>query len=205
MNLTDIKELYFITPIENLDSILQHGLLSHNRIKQLKLEHKSIANGAIQERRKNKPVPGGRHKLHDFVNLYFNPRNAMMFKRKDIHVDMCVLGVDVGLLHNRNTIVTDGNASSDYTIFYPASSGIQKLDRNLVFARSWYDDDYFAMLRKKRAICSEALVLNNIPANHIKQVYVSCSENDEKVGAILKKKNFSLAIKVNKKMFFQEG
>src|SRR3989338_7320864 len=120
MNIADIQELYFITPIENLNSIMERGLLSHNRIKQLKLKHRSIANGVIQDRRKDKPVPGGRYKLHDFVNLYFNPRNAMMFKRKDIHADICVLGVDADLLGDKNTIVTDGNASSDYTIFYRA-------------------------------------------------------------------------------------
>ncbi len=205
MNIADIKELYFITPIENLDSILAYGLLSHNRIAQLKIRHKSIANGVIQERRKNKPVPGGKYKLHDFVNLYFNPRNAMMFKRKDMYADMCVLGMDVDLLNSKTTIVTDGNASSDYTIFYSASSGVQRLDKNLVFARSWYDDDYFAMLRKRRAICSEVLVLNNIPANHIRQVYVSCKESAEKIEEILKNKGISLPIKVSGKMFFQEG
>ena|SRR3989338_3159690 len=205
MDIADIKELYFITPIENLDSILTQGLLSHNRIAQLKIRHRSIANGVIQERRKNKPVPGGKYKLHDFVNLYFNPRNAMMFKRKDMHVDMCVLGVDVNLLNSKTTIVTDGNASSDYTIFYPASSGVRHLDKSLVFARSWYDDDYFAMLRKRRAICSEILVLNDIPANHIKQVYVSCDESAGKIKEILANKGISLSIKVNGKMFFQEG
>ncbi len=82
---------------------------------------------------------------------------------------------------------------------------MQRLDKNLVFARSWYDDDYFAMLRKKRAICSEILVLNNIPANHITQVYVSCEDSVGKIKEILQNKNFSLPVKVNGKMFFQEG
>ena len=204
MDIADIKELYFIMPIENLDSILEHGLLSHNRIKQLKLKHRSIANGVIQDRRKDKPVPGGKYKLHDFVNLYFNPRNAMMFKRKDMHADVCVLGVDADLLDDKNTIVTDGNGSSNYTIFYRASLGVQHLDKSLVFTRSWYDEDYFAMLRKRRAVCSEILVLNNIPAGKIKQVYVSCKENVEKTKDILHNRGVSLPVKVNGKMFFQE-
>ncbi|OGX44085.1 MAG: hypothetical protein A3G38_01460 [Omnitrophica WOR_2 bacterium RIFCSPLOWO2_12_FULL_51_8] len=204
MDIADIKEFYFITAIENLDSILAHGLLSHNQIAQLKIRHKSIANGVIQERRKNKPVPGGKYKLHDFVNLYFNPRNAMMFKRKDMHVDMCVLGIASDLFNDRDTIVTDGNASSDYTIFYPVSSGVQRLNKNLVFARSWYDDDYFAMLRKKRAICSEILVLNNIPVNNIKQVYVSCEDSVGKIKDILQNRSLSLPVMVDGKIFFQE-
>lgn len=205
MNITEIEEIYFIAPIENLDSILAHGLLSHNQIAQLKLRHKSIANGVIQERRKNKPVPGGKYKLHDFVNLYFNPRNAMMFKRKEIHADMCVLGIDRNLLNDRTAIITDGNASSDYTIFYPASSGVQHLDKNLVFAHSWYDDDYFDMLRKKRAVCSEVLVLDNVPANQIRQIYVSSEQNIGKIKEILQKKNVSLPIKIKGTMFFREG
>ena len=83
MNQADIKELYFITHIDNIKSILQHGILCYNKAK--KILCKSIADYEIQKRSDKVVIPGGKLKLHDYANLYFNPRNAMMFKRKDIH------------------------------------------------------------------------------------------------------------------------
>ena len=82
MNRADIKELYFITPIDNMASIFKHGLLSHNKIKASRLSHKSVAHGDVQKRREDKVIPGGKRKLHDYVNLYFNPRNSMMYSRE---------------------------------------------------------------------------------------------------------------------------
>ncbi len=113
MNRSDIKELYFITPIDNLPSIFKYGLLSHNKIKAMRLGHKSIADDEVQKRRANKVIPGGKGKLHDYVNLYFNPRNAMMYKRKNDHGQICVLGVNVMVLDQPNTIITDGNAAAE--------------------------------------------------------------------------------------------
>jgi hypothetical protein len=47
----DIEELYYITPITNVVSIMQHGILSNKLSK--KLPHKSVAMEVIQTRRKN--------------------------------------------------------------------------------------------------------------------------------------------------------
>ena len=96
MNRADIKEFYFITPIDNIASIFEYGLLSHNKIKASRLSHKSVAHGDVQKRREDKVIPGGRRKLHDYVNLYFNPRNSMMYSRKNLHEDLCVLAIDAG-------------------------------------------------------------------------------------------------------------
>jgi hypothetical protein len=56
MNRSDITELHYISPIENIPSILKHGILSHNRAK--KINHYSVAMLEIQERRKDKQIPG---------------------------------------------------------------------------------------------------------------------------------------------------
>jgi len=74
MNRTDLQELHYITPIANLPSIRQHGLLSHNRVK--KLPSQSIAMPEIQERRERVQIPGGQP-LHNYVNFYINARNPI--------------------------------------------------------------------------------------------------------------------------------
>jgi len=56
MNRADLRELHYITPIANLDSILQHGILSKRRAERM--NPKSIAMEEVQEIRENKKVPG---------------------------------------------------------------------------------------------------------------------------------------------------
>src|SRR5208282_3808053 len=95
MNRSDLKELHCITPIENLHSIFELGILSFNEVKKLK--HKSIAMGEIQDRRENKELPNGK-RLHDYANLYFHARNPMMYKRKEEHQKLCILKVKPDIL-----------------------------------------------------------------------------------------------------------
>ena len=78
----DVRELHYITPIENLPSILEKGILSHKLAS--KIPHLSVALDVIQERRKNKIIPRGRP-LHDYVNLYFDARNPMLYRRLEQH------------------------------------------------------------------------------------------------------------------------
>jgi hypothetical protein len=63
----ELEELHYITPLSNVASILQHGLLSHIRV--AKLKHTSVAMQEIQDRRSNVRVPGGR-KLHEYVHMW---------------------------------------------------------------------------------------------------------------------------------------
>jgi hypothetical protein len=80
MNRDEIIELYFIAPIANVPSIMQHGILSHKLAQQI--AHDSVAMQEIQERRRNKQIPGAR-RLHEYANLYFDAHNPMLSKRRE--------------------------------------------------------------------------------------------------------------------------
>lgn len=56
MKKSEIKELYHITHIENLPSILEKGLLSHKRVS--KITHRRIDNKEVQSKREKKNIPG---------------------------------------------------------------------------------------------------------------------------------------------------
>ena len=77
MNREDITELHYITPIENVPSILEYGILSNR--KAARLPHTSVAMEEVQDRRRNKQIPGARS-LHNYVNLYFDAHNPMLNK-----------------------------------------------------------------------------------------------------------------------------
>jgi hypothetical protein len=154
----ELTELHFITAILNVPSILQHGILSHNEIKQRRLEHVSVAMQEIQDRRDKVTVPGNR-KLHDFTNLYFNARNPMMFTRQEQHRDLCVLRISKSILRERGVVISDRNASGGYARFAAYPDGLLAIDCETVFARSWnHPDDFFAHWRHKAAMCAEVLV-----------------------------------------------
>jgi hypothetical protein len=93
MNRDDITELHFIAPITNVPSIMQHGILSHKLSGQI--HHHSVAMPEIQERRKNKQIPGART-LHDYANLYFDAHNPMLSKLRARNDDICILRIDKG-------------------------------------------------------------------------------------------------------------
>ena len=77
MNREDLSELHYISPIANLVSIMQRGILSNRRA--AKLQHQSVAKQEVQDLRAKVRVPGGRA-LHEYANLYICARNPMLYK-----------------------------------------------------------------------------------------------------------------------------
>lgn len=133
MTRSDVKELHYISHIDNLVSIFKYGILCHNKAKKIKF--KSVADEEVQKRREKVVIPGGRHKLHDYANLYFNARNPMMFKRKDMHKELAVLRIDSAILDKPDVIISDMNASSGHVRFYPSPEGLKHLNKNLDFCK----------------------------------------------------------------------
>ena len=169
MERRDLDELHSIQPIANVPSILERGILSHNRARRV--EHIDVAAPEVQDRRAEVVVPGGR-RLHDYANLYFDARNPMMSRRRARHAELCVLRVSCDVLDLPGVVVTDGNASSGYIRFGAAADGLEFIDRELVFATWWTDADPFEQMRKKSARCAEVLVPHNVPAEYIMGAYV---------------------------------
>ena len=52
-----VTELHCIMPMDNIASVLAHGILSYERASKLK--HHSVAMQPVQDRRDQKVVPGG--------------------------------------------------------------------------------------------------------------------------------------------------
>ena len=75
----DIKNLYYITHIDNLPSILERGILSHERIEEEGVQPTRIYNTDIVNRRRGKNTPDQKS-LWSYANLYFQPRNPMMYR-----------------------------------------------------------------------------------------------------------------------------
>lgn len=164
-----VTELHYITPLANLSSIVTHGVLSHNLA--ARLSHTSVALNSVQDRRARRRVPRGRP-LHDYANLYFDARNAMMYKLKRGDVPLTVVRLDPAVLDLPGSIITDGNAASNDTIFLASPSGLARLNEDRVYADSWDNEDYWTKIELKRARCAELLVPDRVKPSLILGCYV---------------------------------
>ncbi len=195
MRRNELTELHYITPISNVASILQRGILSHVRCQAV--PHLSVAMEVIQDRREGVKVPGGRP-LHEYANLYICARNPMLYKRGGQHEELCVLRVTPDVLDLPGVVVTSGNASSDYVRFGAGAAGLGIVDRALTFAEYWTSQDLIEYFRRKSAKCAEVLVPDRVAPEHIVGAYISCAAGQ----AALRAADAALQSTIDRHLFF---
>lgn len=189
-------ELHFITAIANMPSILARGILSHRRARSC--PHQSVAMPEIQERRKNKQIPGARS-LHEYANLYFDAHNPMLSMRRTENDSLCVLRVTPDVLDLAGVIIADRNAASDWAKFLPVDAGLQQIDSERVFARYWtHPDNPYEEMSHKSEKCAEALVPDCVETRFIVGAYVANQTALSAFNAL----NTGLPVQVNGDMFF---
>jgi hypothetical protein len=197
MRQEELEELHYITLIGNVASILTKGILSHHLAERV--PHESVAMQEIQDIRSNKVVPGGR-KLHEYANMYFNARNAMLYLRSNAHAQLCVLRISHAILDLDGVIVTDRNAASSAR-FSPVSTGLALINRDLVFAEYWnHPGDAIGSYNHKKIMCAEVLVPNFIPFDYIFGAYVSCIQSQTALLAVAP----DLEVTIDPHFFFLE-
>jgi len=194
---TNMTGLYNIMPIENIPSIVRKGILSNNKAE--KVRHESVAMQEIQDHRDQIKVPNGLY-LHDYANLYFDPRNPMMYKRRDCAESLCVLKISLDVLDVENVVVSDRNASSIYARFFTPAEGIEILNFAKIFAKSWTDPaNLFNEWANKSIKCAEVLIPNCVPYEFI----VAAAVLNETAKQNLIGKGFDKGIVVSGGMFFR--
>ena len=197
MNFEDIQELHYITHIGNVQSICENGILSHKYAG--KVSHISVASPDVQERRARKIIPGGKS-LHDYVNLYFDARNPMLYFLKDQHAELCILCINPAVMELTGVIISDRNSSSEYARFSKYPEGLARLNAEVIFARYWtHPDNPFLEMEHKSIKCAEVLVPDNIDPQFITGCYVSCDAALER----FKMKNVSVSAILKSFMFFR--
>jgi hypothetical protein len=198
MDRSDVKELYFITLISNVRSIINHGILPHN--KSIQIPHDdSIAMLEMQEKRKIKKIPGTNKKLHDYANLYFDAHNPMLSRRRDRNNETCVLRIDANVLDLQGVIIADQNASSEYVRFYPVTQGLAAIDKNRLFAKYWtHPENLYEEWAHKSIKCAEVLVPHKVDSRYILGALVA----NQAALAAFKKLKIRLTVSIKSDIFF---
>lgn len=202
MRRDDLVELHFITPFDNIVSILQGGLRSHALSQEI--PHRSVSSEIVQSKRASKAIPLGRP-LHDYVNLYVCGRNPMLYRLKFTcgYSELCVLSISPEVLDQPGAIVCDCNASSEYARFAPAPEGLEIVDKELVFARNWNHPDPIEKFRHVSIKCAEVLIPDRVDAKYISKAYVSCQESKLALESRLRAAGLNLDVVVDTYLFFK--
>lgn len=180
---TKATGLYYITHVENLPSLLERGILSHNRVAQEGIQSRKIYDSSIVERRGDKRVPGG-ESLWGFANLYFQPRNAMLFRviAENSADSIAVVSVRPAILSREDIYIADGNAANDETEIHPAAEGRKRVTE----IRRQADREFWsAETGSKRRLMAECLVPDHVDPSQIQEIYVGSPETANRVKGLL--------------------
>lgn len=190
-----IDYLYHMTYIDNLASIIENGLLSHNEVYRRGLIEADISDPNVQDIRAGIVDPFYNRPLHEYVPLYFSPRNPMLYRRREIQEDIVILGLSSEILSESNTLFTDGNAAASETLFYRGIQMLNQLPWRSIRSRSWTDIE-----DGKRRKCAEVLVYSKIDSSKIQIIF--CYSEKHREAIITAKHGTPIIGRVNKKLYF---
>lgn len=186
------NSLYYICHVDNLPSILDKGILSRNQVNEL--QHQDIHDEGVLHRRSSVPLPNGRP-LPDYANLYFHPRNAMLYRLicNDERKKFVILQISPAVLDQPDVFFSDRNAAASTVNFYRDIKYLSKVDDKVFKKDYWTDSD-----DTKQKMMAEVLVRNKIEANNIIGVYLPQSSSSIRNMA----ENKSISASVEPYMFF---
>lgn len=202
------RELFHLTAIDNLPSIIQRGILPRNEVSSH--DFVDISMSDVQLRRAEKTVDLGKNpsgfrverRLHDLVPFYFTPRNPMTYKRKDKSRELCVLVVPL-LSFCRDDVLfvfSDGNAAAEATEF---AWNIRQLREfvswDVIDAERWID---WPDGRRRR--CAEFIAGGKVDFGHVARVVVASQEGKELVLGHLKRASRSCSVEIDGNSLFDD-
>lgn len=196
---TSIKSLYYITHINNIPSILEQGILSHALVEQRNIPYTPIYDTQIVTNRRTKSTPTG-DSLWDFSNLYFQPRNPMLYRviNEKNKNDVVVIGVRPDVMNLQDVFVTTGNAASSPSQILSVKEGLKAISQmwNVVYNEWWKEED-----GSKRKIMAECLVPDLIMPDYIHTIYVASHVAAKRAKDLVPQSNIPIVPEPH--MFFQ--
>ncbi|WP_028304070.1 DarT ssDNA thymidine ADP-ribosyltransferase family protein [Oceanospirillum maris] len=137
---------YHFTLIDNLESIIDCGLLCTNLKSARGISHENIAEQGIQGRRSTMPVPcSGGNFVHDYVPFYFSKKTSMqlgVINKKNVDQPLLIyFAIPIEILEQKAGVVfSDASANTDAPPnFYNASSAnmLNSLNWDAIDDRKW--------------------------------------------------------------------
>jgi len=159
-----LRALQYIAHLQDLQSILELDLWCRSRVTGSDLAPNEVADAAVVSRRQPKTVGLTNRRLTDYVPLYFNARNAMLWSRKEVWAQLVVLDIAPNVVDLPGTRVTLRNAAAgSKSEDYPVAEGLARIQEGAVYRDGWWDANPEVMRSMKQALQAEVLVPRRVP------------------------------------------
>lgn len=204
-----ISKLFHITHINNLLSICELGLLSRNILIDNSISFYDISLKTVNQRR-SVSEPIFNQSIHDYVPLFFNPKNPMLsylIHTVQLKQNLVVLEVSTDVFKKEHTIFTDGNAAvrstSTYTSktrFFADLFHLGDLNWKVINKEGWNVSN-----DEKNNKSAEVLVFNTVETKYISKIYInSMTANEQENMSIFDKlqQKYAISTELSEKIFF---
>ena len=203
-----IHGLYYFSLLNNLDSILENGILSKNDVERRGINFDIFANQEVQNKRHWKKFnlrsniensnPIYTH-LHSLVPLYFTPKTPTLSAVRYIQNNIFFIQINPEIICNADIsyCFTDGNAASNNTHSYTDLNDLDKLYWNIIHRPYWNN-----FIDGSRIRNSEVLVHPYVKPEYFNKIVVLNVSNQDLVNEKLKQNKISVECEVNLNYFF---
>ncbi|MCX6911291.1 MAG: DarT ssDNA thymidine ADP-ribosyltransferase family protein [Verrucomicrobia bacterium] len=148
--------LWFMTHLDNLESILKRGILCWNLMQGQ--AHRDISNPDVQRRR---------GEMHKYVPLYLADNTAMLYTVVKGDCKIIMLQVNVEAADCEGVRFSDGNAAAHSTRVFDDPTKLSELDWGMILKRS---RAMFGEWKRKRM--AEVLIPSCCPSTYIQAIHV---------------------------------
>jgi hypothetical protein len=197
-----ISNLYHVTAIENIPSIFQHGLLSHNHVIMKGLSPVSYSYENIQERR-GRDIFVGNRPANDYVPLFFSEK-APALKAMELNgrshgkaiVYICIKGEIIG---EEGVYFSDKNVAikSVPVNKYNDFEHLRKLDWKTIRAPYENYDSYAIQVKN-----AEVLVPSRIDPLWFRKLVVPDERASAYLTTFLRRIHHSIPVEVNDSFYY---
>nr|AIF10969.1 hypothetical protein [uncultured marine thaumarchaeote KM3_47_F06] len=193
-------DLFFITHVDNLESIIKRGILSPWRIEEEGITPTRIDDVDIVFNRKKITV-GNRYSLEYFAHTFFLARNAMLVRVLSKHKTSNIVVIKSSInVSNDGIFMTSRNAAvtREHNPFIPSYEYhkiIPEIEKQTLHINSFVSRD------SKQRAQAECLIPNEVSISHFKAIHVYDYDMKQKISPLLSDLP-ELEIKVDPHMFF---
>ena len=189
LNKYGITRVWHMTHRKNIEKIVIKGVLSNCLAYRYENPVDISNQGAQKWREKKEPIYN--RKIHEYAPTYLNIKNPMLYVKKEIHEELCLLEISLEVLSSHAFVFTDGNAAARDTNFFRNVNDLKRLPWNVLNAAYWND---FPDGKRKR--CAEVLIYPLIEPNYILKVHCNSFETLKYL------QRFKLPSQISSELFF---
>lgn len=200
------QSLYHITHIDNVPGILARGLHCREALQRAQVRYVDLSEQSCQDRRRSRWVGKSCINLHEFVPMFLNPRNAMVYRlgarmKEQRSFLLAMLELDGSIAGWQHSLLADGIASSMHTRLFWSQ------DPNTVQVCDWQglqsQTEPWQSNEEKRIRMAEVLVNQKLDPRYIRKVWVQRPPSLQRLAQRLNSQGLAVcAVDYHRKYFY---